>query len=64
MALNHEGRALQNIELVNANAGLMVKLDQGGVYLGCHDGADVVAAGSAGNAITVTVIGRPPNISR
>jgi hypothetical protein len=29
MALNNEGRALQNIELVNANAGLMAELDQG-----------------------------------
>ena len=29
MALNHEGPALQNIELVNANAGLMAELDQG-----------------------------------
>ncbi len=29
MALNYEGRALRNIELVNANAGLMAELDQG-----------------------------------
>jgi hypothetical protein len=29
MALNHEGCALWNIELVNANAGLMAELDQG-----------------------------------
>jgi hypothetical protein len=29
MALNHEGRALRNIELVNANAGLMAELDLG-----------------------------------
>ncbi len=27
--LNHEGRALRNIELVNANAGFMAGLDQG-----------------------------------